>query len=317
MYKMINGRVYFDNDTRFIPDGCLKFNERVVDVFIPKTVIYIGEQAFSGCFNLKKVIFEEESSCTFLLNNCFEFCKMLEQIILPSSIQIIGSDCFFGDVNLHEINIPKNIKHIEHHAFSASGIQQVYIDDGAVPFCDDMAFSGAPITCVFKNNKSYAVESGWNYKSYLIESEKDFYDAIIKKGLDLGDWVSQKQNSEIWYKCVDKNQPKIFGLNTDLHTSYKELHNKKNNNVIDIALSENWTLDTKISIDQYCIMSDNCWYYTSKFMEEHGYKTEDKIAIRTIMTLGKKQRNDSVFHAFVDKYIINDKGIRNGEFVGK
>ncbi len=75
----------------------------------------IGEDAFMGCKNLRKINLGE--SLLFIGHSAFSGCSDLKEITLPESLKIIYGNAFDGCVALESITIPKNVKQINAEAF--------------------------------------------------------------------------------------------------------------------------------------------------------------------------------------------------------
>lgn len=70
----------------------------IEEVVIKRVAIRIGTEAFAGCENLKKVVFEKpdvENAFAKLEDSAFGKCKKLEYINLPKNV-IIEEDSFYG-----------------------------------------------------------------------------------------------------------------------------------------------------------------------------------------------------------------------------
>lgn len=75
----------------------LCFNS-IEEVIVKGVAIRIGAEAFAGCENLEKVVFEKpdvENAFAKLENSAFGKCKSLKQINLPKNV-IIEEDAFYG-----------------------------------------------------------------------------------------------------------------------------------------------------------------------------------------------------------------------------
>ena len=83
-------------------------------ITIPEKVTRIGEDAFSGCKNLKEVVFNEKLER--IEDGAFSQCSSLISIILPSSLQSIG-DSVFQKCVFTSIIIPTSVKNIGSLAF--------------------------------------------------------------------------------------------------------------------------------------------------------------------------------------------------------
>lgn len=85
-------------------------------IIIPKTVIKIGESAFSGCDRLISITIPD--SVLSIGDSAFKNCKSLNHVSLPPYINKIGSFAFFGCSSLQSIDIPNSVVEIGYSAFN-------------------------------------------------------------------------------------------------------------------------------------------------------------------------------------------------------
>lgn len=125
--------------------GSLSTPINVSSVFIPATVLSIGDSAFIYCDALTTVTFAENSqlksigraafygsehvhprfkeikipdSVETIGNGAFYECRDLERIALPSALQTLSSVTFYNCTALSEVTFPASLKTIESSAFS-------------------------------------------------------------------------------------------------------------------------------------------------------------------------------------------------------
>ena len=79
------------------------------EIVIPRSVQEIQKSTFSGCANLREVIFEKGSALERLEERVFIGCCNLRNISLPRGLESIGTECFAGS-GLEEITIPSGVK---------------------------------------------------------------------------------------------------------------------------------------------------------------------------------------------------------------
>lgn len=118
---------------------------KVSSVFIPATVLSIGDSAFRCCKFLATVTFAEDSqlksieraafygtehayprfkeikipdSVETIGSGAFRYCQNLERIALPSALQKLSNVTFYGCTALSEVTFPASLKTIESSAFS-------------------------------------------------------------------------------------------------------------------------------------------------------------------------------------------------------
>lgn len=122
---IINGRIVYGTNSAVIPQD--------------ESITSIGEYAFAGCKNMKKMIvpnnisnigydafrkcesLEEITICgniDKISDSLFYGCSSLKTITLPNGITEIGECAFFDCSNLEEIDIPEGVTHIGVYAFS-------------------------------------------------------------------------------------------------------------------------------------------------------------------------------------------------------
>ena len=84
---------------------------------IPKSVTFIGKNAFSNCNGFKTLIFNE--IICYLGEWCFSFNKELENVIFPKNCDIkeISTKAFHNCSKLKQISLPARLKKISNEAF--------------------------------------------------------------------------------------------------------------------------------------------------------------------------------------------------------
>ena len=99
-----------------IDDSVFENCKSLVDVTISADLDYLGSNVFSGCSNLKSVIFTGK-----MLGNmeygAFYNCNNLEKVVLPECITSIDSDVFFECENLKYVYIPDSMTNIAQGIF--------------------------------------------------------------------------------------------------------------------------------------------------------------------------------------------------------
>jgi len=101
-------------------------------------IVEIGNNAFTNCYNMEKVVFgsELEKIGDNAFRNCYNLkevalgpnleeiggsafsgCKNLERVVLGPKLEKIGLGTFWGAEKLTSIELPKSLKIIDSHAF--------------------------------------------------------------------------------------------------------------------------------------------------------------------------------------------------------
>ena len=309
--KRIGTTVIIPDDICFIPQRAFSMDDTIEKVIIGKNVSFIDEMAFSFCVNLKEVYFDPCNICETIGHGAFMFCKSLKKINLPYSLRKIDGMVFFFNKDLKEIRMPPSIQILGSFLFALSGVEHIIFLNDKIRYVDKYTFLGV------NNIKNFTI-CGVLFDVALCEGlvvekirkEKNIQNILIQKTKDIRKRLNQKID-DVWWICCDINREK-FTYGKDMRTVYNELRKKLNNNISELAISGNWTMDTEINMEQYSLMSDNCWHHIKIFMNEFGYNDDDNLTIRKVMELSRTQRNFHVFEDFVNKYIIKDDGTRNG-----
>ena len=118
-------------------------NSSCRQVFIPDTVIVVGEYAFSDCKKLERVTIG--SGVIYIGNNAFSDCESLKTINLPSSLVTLGKRCF-AHTGIEKIVIPQKVKEISSCCFwGCEKLTKVLISEGvtsistyAFNYCDNL-----------------------------------------------------------------------------------------------------------------------------------------------------------------------------------
>lgn len=128
------------------------------EIEVPESVLKIGEKAFYGCSNLKKVTFIGdglESIEAFAFVGCVELleCK------LPESVKYIKSAAFHGCYKLSEIVIGDNVEYVYPNAFEyCEGAESIYIGKAMSEYMLNLSsLNSLKTITVAKDNAIYTV----------------------------------------------------------------------------------------------------------------------------------------------------------------
>ena len=123
----------------------------LTELVVPGATKEIGERAFSGCHDLKRVILQEgisaigdsaffgcdnltaivlPESLTEIRNSAFGSCEKLKKVSLPRNIRFIGSGAFNSCKNLIEIHLPASLESIGGETFLECGkLKDIFIPE--------------------------------------------------------------------------------------------------------------------------------------------------------------------------------------------
>ena len=90
-------------------------------ITIPDSVITIGNNAFSGCYDTSRFVIG--NSVKTIGDNAFQSCEMVVELVLPDSVQTIGFAAFRDCESLDSIVIGTAVEYIGQIAFLGVGQQ--------------------------------------------------------------------------------------------------------------------------------------------------------------------------------------------------
>lgn len=114
-----------------IPDNFMS-GRRVSRFYAPKNITTIGNNAFSGCGNLKKLSFT--NSLEMVGNRAFESCSALTSVYFPESLELVD-ECAFRGSGLTDIYFYGNAPEARSEAFPTSAT--IHITENATGFDSD------------------------------------------------------------------------------------------------------------------------------------------------------------------------------------
>ena len=133
-------QVTVPKDIVFIGDSAFSGCSRLTSISLPNNLTSIGESAFSGCSGLTSITLP--NSLTSIGESAFSGCSGLTSISLPNSLTSIGDSTFSGCSGLTSISLPNSLTSIGESAFSGcSGLTSITLPNSLTSI-GDSAFSG-------------------------------------------------------------------------------------------------------------------------------------------------------------------------------
>ena len=117
------------NGTIGIMDNAFEIGNFISSVYIPDSVTYIGENAFSGCSRLKKIT-ASASAATKISKQCGS--NVLDEIVITSGTKIDSGSMWGGGVfpsSITKITMPDSVTSIGENAFyGCTNIEEVHVE---------------------------------------------------------------------------------------------------------------------------------------------------------------------------------------------
>lgn len=187
-------KLVLPESVKIIQDEAFAYNSYLVNIVIPKSVTYIGKDAFYGCndltsitvdennqnyssddggvlFNKKKTILIKypnarnstsyiiPNSVTAVADKAFYSCNNLTNIIIPDSITTIGVYAFCLCENLVEITVPNNLTSIGESVFAyCNNLKSITIPKSVTAIASQAFHSCEALTDVYYKGTS----TSWN-----------------------------------------------------------------------------------------------------------------------------------------------------------
>ncbi|MBO5409635.1 MAG: leucine-rich repeat domain-containing protein, partial [Clostridia bacterium] len=124
------------NGTLGIAANAFADSSRVMTVSIPQSVINIGNSAFSGCSNLEKIEFAENSSLRYAGNEVFKGCSALASVNLPEKLESIGEKAF-NKSGITALDLGKNVKSIGYRFAYESSLTEISVSEENLHYSAD------------------------------------------------------------------------------------------------------------------------------------------------------------------------------------
>lgn len=132
-------QLYIPESVVNIGEGAFYNNKNLKQVLITGSVAAIKVCSFCGCESLRQVMMPK--SIIAFGDNAFDDCESLQQINMPDSLRFIGNACFHGCKSLKYIELPCLVNHIGKEAFwLCTSLQQITIPE-SVSAIEEKTFS--------------------------------------------------------------------------------------------------------------------------------------------------------------------------------
>lgn len=106
-----------------ISESAFAGEQEIVNVYIPDSVVVIGDRAFEDCINLKNLILPKKLE---VIPSCMAINTSITSIDIPDYVKRIESQAFYA-TEIKDLVIPDSVEYIGYEAFGSSGIETVVI----------------------------------------------------------------------------------------------------------------------------------------------------------------------------------------------
>ncbi len=108
------GKIDMHSGVKYIGDFCFD-QSGLEEVTLPKSLEYLGQNAFSNCKSLKRVVFTGHR-ISEIAGYTFDGCSALEEVVLSPGVESILSYAF-QNTGLKELTLPASVNKIYSYAF--------------------------------------------------------------------------------------------------------------------------------------------------------------------------------------------------------
>ncbi|MDO4939256.1 MAG: leucine-rich repeat domain-containing protein [Lachnospiraceae bacterium] len=166
-----------DSGDNIIKPGAYAQNDALTEFVIPEGTEDIGEVAFFGCTNLKKVGFPQ--TLKFIREEAFGESGV-ESVILPETLELIGEKAFFSCPDLKYIEVPGEKTFIGLDAFvGCPKLLEGYVAVGYPQVCnppEELLFTLLWCTCPSKHGE----KTSRHARAFISENEALIMERILK-----------------------------------------------------------------------------------------------------------------------------------------
>ena len=119
---------------KYVANQACRGNDYITEIYLPSSIVSIGEYAFAECDNLTKVVFYGGESIGY---SAFRGCKALLSLTLPKTLTLIDDSAFEGCTMLGKVKIPASVTKIGVDAFI--GCDRLRFDASDNPYAKQYA----------------------------------------------------------------------------------------------------------------------------------------------------------------------------------
>ncbi len=111
---------------KYVANQACRGNDGITELYLPSTIVSIGEYAFAECDNLVKVVIKGSETIGY---SSFRNCKALLSVSFPNNLTVIDDSAFENCTMLGKTKIPASVKKIGVDAFIGCGRLRFDVSD--------------------------------------------------------------------------------------------------------------------------------------------------------------------------------------------
>lgn len=162
-----------------VVEGAYAQDESITELIVPEGVTDIGEVAFYGCTNLRKLTLPQ--SLRYIREEAFGETA-LEELEVPEGMELIAEKAFYSCEKLRKIEVPGRDTVVETDAFGCcDNIKEAYVaagyPDGLRPH-EELQYTLFWCSCPERHSEA----TGERARRYISENEELVMEWIIKTG---------------------------------------------------------------------------------------------------------------------------------------
>lgn len=276
------GELRFSPKVKYIKNGQFSDNSGIRTVFISKEIVEIGIEAFSNCSNIRKVVFDRPSSLKIIREGAFGGCVSLEEISFPVSLEVIQEEAFSGCSSLRKIYLPIRVTFVGKRTFRGCiSIESIIISSEKTVLDDGCFMSCRDVKQFTYGDKKYKTLPNWKGFSLVLREVKYKNFLFVKIFLFDGSENNKRLFGTMGYNCIAPF-PSRIGEGETVRKAYQDWEFLKRRNEL-LEEVHNITIDSRVSIRDYRLISGSCYFGTKNFCDNFGFTEKMTVPVKWVI----------------------------------
>ena len=222
--------VILPDSIKRIEKNAFKGCKNLKKITLPKTINNIGECAFSNCESLERIKLPEGINSPYFGDRpqhygwgLFSGCKNLKEVIFPKNMPNIISRSMFSETGIETITIPNGVESIAHFAFSGcTNLTSIEIPE-SVTSIGGFAFSGCTnltsITMPLVDNDGSLEYFGYYFGANFLGTDFQTYEEnkkFVPKSLEKIVIINSEKIDDYTFACFENIKTVIISSETKI-----------------------------------------------------------------------------------------------------